>query len=398
MKIVVAHNFYQQAGGEDQVFADETALLESHGHAVVRYTVHNDDVKALGSLTLAGRTIWNRSAHRDLYDLVAHEKADIVHFHNTFPLLSPSVYSAARSAGAAVVQTLHNYRLACPTAICYRDGHVCEDCLTKTVPWPAIVHRCYRGDRGASAVAAAMLAVHHARGTYRNDVDAYIALTDFAKRKFIEAGLPEEKLHVKPNFVSPDLGIGNGDAGFCLFVGRLTEAKGIAPMLQAWKQLSAPIELRIAGDGDMAQAVKEAAAADPRIKFVGRLPVEKIAEMMGQAAALIFPSVWYEGLPKTIVEAFARGTPVIASRLGSMTELITDGQTGAHFTAGDADSLAATVARLFANDSLKKMRPTVREQFESYYTAEANYRMLMDIYETVAQSGISTTQVTIGAS
>ena len=179
MKIVVAHNFYQQAGGEDQVFADETQLLERHGHDVVRYTVHNQQVNNLSRLTLAGRTIWNRASHAELNDLVKREQADIVHFHNTFPLLSPSVYSAARSAGAAVVQTLHNYRLICPTAICYRDGHVCEDCVTKTIPWPAILHQCYRGDRGAVAVAAAMLAVHHARGTYRNEVNAYIALTEF---------------------------------------------------------------------------------------------------------------------------------------------------------------------------------------------------------------------------
>jgi len=198
LRIVVAHNFYQQAGGEDQVFADETALLESHGHTVTRHTIHNDEVNTLGRLTLAGRTIWNRQSHGELYGLVRREKAEIVHFHNTFPLLSPSVYSAARSAGAAVVQTLHNYRLVCPTAICYRDGKVCEDCLSRTVPWPAILHRCYRGNRGASVVTAAMLAVHHGRGTFTNDVDAYIALTEFAKGKFVQAGMPGGKISVKP--------------------------------------------------------------------------------------------------------------------------------------------------------------------------------------------------------
>jgi len=213
LKIVVAHNFYQQAGGEDQVFADETALLESRGHTVARYTVHNDEVHNLGRITLAGRTIWNRQAHRELSDLVRREGAEVVHFHNTFPLLSPSVYSAARSAGAAVVQTLHNYRLICPTAICYRDGHVCEDCVTRTVPWPAIMHRCYRSDRSASVVTSAMLAVHHARGTFVNDVDAYIALTEFAKSKFCSSRDAGEKVCGQTEFCFARSGRGRWPRG-----------------------------------------------------------------------------------------------------------------------------------------------------------------------------------------
>jgi glycosyltransferase involved in cell wall biosynthesis len=388
LKIVVAHNFYQQAGGEDQVFADEIALLESHGHTVIRHTVHNNDVNHLTRLTLAGRTIWNRSAHRDLFDLVRREKADIAHFHNTFPLMSPAVYSAARSAGAAVVKTLHNYRLICPTATCYRDGHVCEDCVGRTVPWPAIVHRCYRNDRGASAVAAAMLAVHHLRGTYRNDVDRYIALTEFARAKFIESGFPASQLTVKPNFVSPDPGIGDGGGGFALFVGRLAENKGILALLDAWKQLKLPITLKIAGDGDLAQKVREAVAGDARIQWLGRLAQPEIYRLMGEASALIFPSLWYEGLPKTILESFARGTPVIASRLGSMIRLIKDNQTGDHFIPGDATDLSRTVQRLFTDpESLRLMRASTRAEYESLYTPEANYEMLIDVYHSALKRG-----------
>jgi glycosyltransferase involved in cell wall biosynthesis len=381
LKIVVAHNFYQQAGGEDQVFADETALLESHGHTVARHTVHNDEVANLGRLTLAGRTIWNRQSHRELFELVQRERADVVHFHNTFPLLSPSVYSAARSAGAAVVQTLHNYRLICPTAILYRNEKVCEDCMNRKAPWPAVVHRCYRGSFGASMVTAAMLSVHQSRGTFANDVDAYIALTEFAKAKFVQGGMPVDKITVKPNFVGPDPGVGEGRGNFCLFVGRLTEAKGIDVLLKAWKLLPDPIELKIAGDGELAPHVRDAAASNPRIHFVGRLPSDQINDLMGKATALIFPSVWYEGLPKTILEAYARGTPVIASRLGSMIELVRDGITGAHFTANDPADLAATVAGLLASGTLPTMRTAVREYYLSKYTAEANYRMLMDVYE-----------------
>ena len=389
MKIVIAHNFYQQAGGEDQVFADETALLESRGHTVARYTVHNDEVNNLGRITLAGRTIWNGQSHRELSELVRREKAEVVHFHNTFPLLSPSVYSAARSAGAAVVQTLHNYRLICPTAICYRDGHVCEDCVKRTVPWPAIIHRCYRSDRSASVVTSAMLAVHHARGTYKNDVDAYIALTEFAKSKFVDSGLPGKKIIVKPNFVYPDPGISDGRGGYCVFVGRLTESKGVGVLLKAWKQLRSDIQLKIAGDGELAPMVRDAAASDPRIQFVGRLPTDQIYDLLGHAAALIFPSVWYEGLPKTILESYAKGTPVIASNLGSMSDVIVDGRTGAHFTSGNPADLARTITRLFASGELVAMRKSVREEFDTLYTGDANYRMLMDVYESVSQGAIS---------
>jgi glycosyltransferase involved in cell wall biosynthesis len=254
------------------------------------------------------------------------------------------------------------------------------------------VHRCYRSDRSASVVTAAMLAVHHWRGTYVNDVDAYIALTEFAKTKFVQAGMPAEKVIVKPNFVSPDPGIGEGRGGFCLFVGRLTESKGVGVLLKAWKQLRGDIQLKIAGDGEMASAVRDAAAVDPRIHFMGRLPQDQVYDVMGQASALMFPSVWYEGLPKTILESFARGTPVVASNLGSMSDLIVEGRTGAHFTPGNPADLARTVARLFTGNELESMRSSTREEFESLYTGDANYRMLMDVYESVLRTPVGESQ------
>jgi glycosyltransferase involved in cell wall biosynthesis len=383
VNIIVVHNFYQQPGGEDQVFADETALLESRGHRVLRYTVHNDAINHTHSLTLAGRTIWNRSAHRELRDLVTRERADVVHFHNTFPLLSPAVYDAARDGGAAVIQTLHNYRLMCPAAIFFRDGHVCEDCQGRAVPWPAVLHKCYRDSFAASAVSAAMLAVHRARGTYQNDVDAYIALTEFARGKFVEAGLPPEKIIVKPNFVWPDPGVANGGGGYVLFVGRLSESKGVGTLLAAWKKLAAQIPLKIMGDGELAAAVRDAAASDSRIEFLGRRPLEEVYHRMGEAAALVFPSLWYEGLPKTIIESFAKGTPVIASRLGSMAELVADGRTGVHFTAGDSDDLAAAVGRLLVDaNQLQSMRIEARKEFEARCTADQNARILSGVYDT----------------
>uniref|UniRef100_UPI002869EBA4 glycosyltransferase n=1 Tax=Deinococcus sp. TaxID=47478 RepID=UPI002869EBA4 len=207
MNILLVHNFYQQPGGEDVVFRAESSLLSSAGHRVQEYTVTNDDVGQKSKLTLAAHTIWNAGAASRLAQEVRRGGFDVVHFHNTFPLLSPAVYRAVRAAGAATVQTLHNYRLLCANALLFRDGHICEACLGH-LPLPAIRHRCYRGSLGASATVAVMQVTHRALGTYDRQVDAYIVLTDFARSKFIEGGLPADRLHVKPNFLAPDPGAG----------------------------------------------------------------------------------------------------------------------------------------------------------------------------------------------
>jgi glycosyltransferase involved in cell wall biosynthesis len=386
MNVLTVHNFYQQPGGEDQVFADESRLLRDRGHDVKQFTVHNDAVDGMGRLELARRTIWNRAAYDDLRAAVASYRADVVHFHNTLPLISPAGYRAAHDAGAAVVQTLHNYRLLCPTATFYRDGGACEDCLGKFVPWPGVLHKCYRENRAASAVIATMLTVHRALRTYRDEIDVFIALTEFARRKFVEGGLPAEKIVVKPNFVDPDPGVGTGGGGFALFVGRLTEEKGILTLLQAWETLRGSVPLTILGDGPLRPRVEQAASSGTSgIAYLGRRPLEKVSATMGESDLLIFPSTWYEGMPRTIVESFAKGTPVIASDLGSMTELVADGRTGFLFPPGDAAALAERVRRAVgagADAGLRReMRRQARGAYERLYTAERNYEMLIAAYE-----------------
>ena len=253
MKIVVAHNFYQQPGGEDQVYHAEVALLREFGHDVVPFEVHNDAVAGMGKLGLAKATVWNGEVAGRLGEVVWRARADVVHFHNTFPLISPAAYYAARRAGAAVVQTLHNFRLLCPVALFYRDGKPCEDCLGKPLAWPGVVHACYRGSRATTAVTAAAVATHRAAGTFQNAVDAYVCLTDFARDKFVAGGLPPGKLHVKPNFVHPDPGPRRGGDGSAVFVGRLSEEKGVLPLLAAWEHLDVP--LTIIGAGPLADRV-----------------------------------------------------------------------------------------------------------------------------------------------
>jgi len=380
MRVLICHNFYQQGGGEDQVFAAETELLRKNGHDVLTHSVRNDDIELQGRLKLAAATLWNRPAAAEVADLARKHEAQIVHFHNTFPVLSPAVYSAARNTGAAVVQTLHNYRLLCPSATFFRNGKVCEQCLGH-VPLAGVAHGCYRGSRTVSAVTAAMLTFHRALGTYANQVDAYIALTNFSRSKFLQAGFNPDQVHVKPNFLDPDPGPGTGDGGFALFVGRLSEEKGIRPMLSAWKSAGKTTPLKICGDGPLADVVRDSAAENSAVQWLGRRPLSEVIDLMGRAAVLIFPSLWYEGFPRTIVESFARGTPVIASNLGSMKELIHPGQTGALFEPGDAAQLADAALALCNNPSaLSAARAHARQEFLSKYDSSRNHRMMLEIY------------------
>src|SRR5918995_7060232 len=294
MKILLAHNEYQQPGGEDQVFAAEAALLESHGHRVLRYRVHNDQVAGMDPVTLAGSTVWNRSTHRELRTLIRQERPQVAHFHNTLPLISPAGYYAAKAEGVPVVQTLHNYRLLCPNALFFRDGGVCEDCMGKAITWPGVVHKCYRGSRAASGLVTTMLATHRALRTWTNKVDVYIALTEFARRKFIEGGLPVERITVKPNFVDPDPGPGTSGEGHALFVGRLSPEKGVDTLLAAWERLKGSAPLKIVGDGPLREQVVAAANRHPRVVYLGHRPTEEVYALMKEASMLIFPSGWYE--------------------------------------------------------------------------------------------------------
>lgn len=262
-----------------------------------------------------------------------------MHFDNTFPLVSPGAYSAVRARGLPVVQSLRNYRLLCPSATFFRDGHVCEDCLGRTPPWPGIRHRCYRGSRGQTAIVATMLTAHRLRRTWLRDVDYYIALTAFSRQKFIEGGLPADRVVVKPNFVALPPPVEETARTGMLYVGRLSAEKGIATMLRAWERAGGDISLRIVDDGPLTATVAEAAAAIPTIHALGRRREEDTYALMAEAQALILPSEWYETFGRVAVEAFACGTPVIASRLGAMAEIVEDGVTGLLFTPGDAEDL-----------------------------------------------------------
>ena len=382
MKILLCHNYYQQRGGEDESFEAEARALEEFGHEVVRYTRHNDAITDMGRLEVAAKTLWNADSYADLRHLIRRERPAVMHCANTFPLISPAAYTAARAEGVPVVQSLRNYRLLCPAALFLRDGKVCEDCLGKSVPWPAVRHSCYRDSRAATTVVASLAMIQRASGTWRRDVSLFFTLTEFARRKFVEGGLPPDRIAVKPNCVNPDPGVGGGRGGYAVFAGRLSAEKGIDTLLAAWQRLARPVPLKIVGDGPLAEQVKAAAAANPNIEYLGRRPLAELLDVIGGAACLVMPSVWYETFGRTIIEAYAKGTPVVASRLGAMAELVDEGRTGLLFEAGNAADLAAAVDRLLADPAaLAQMRQAARREFEDKYTAAANYRQLMALYD-----------------
>jgi glycosyltransferase involved in cell wall biosynthesis len=386
MKVLAVHNRYQQPGGEDQVFLAETTLLESYGHRVVRYSTHNDRVAGMNRLALAGNTLWNSSTYRELRALIRQERPHVAHFHNTFPLVSPAGYYAAKAEGVPVVQTLHNYRLLCPNALFFRDGRVCEDCMGKVIPWPGVVHKCYRGSRAASGLVTAMLTTHRVLRTWTEMVDAYVALTEFARRKFVEGGLPAEKMVVKPNFVYPDPGPGEGRGGYALFVGRLSPEKGVGTLLAAWERLDRPVPLKVVGDGPLREQVVEAPDRHPCVEYLGYRPAEEVHGLMKEASMLVFPSEWYETFGRVAAEAFATATPVIAADIGAIAELVEHGHTGLRFRPGDPEDLAAQVGWFLSHpEEHARMRREARAEFEAKYTAERNHQMMMEIYESALE-------------
>ena len=381
MDIVVAHNNYKQPGGEDACVSSEVAMLRAFGHNVTQYSLHNDATDAMGRLQLASRTVWNRASYRELRRLFKDHRPHIAHFHNTFPLMSPSAYYAARAENVCVVQTLHNFRLFCVNGLLFRQGEVCETCLGKAIAWPGIARKCYRNNHAASAVTATMVAVHRALGTWRNAVDMYIALSESSRRKLVQGGISVDKIAVKPNFVYPDPGPGTGKGVYAIYVGRLSVEKGIETLLAAWRQLS-DVPLKIVGDGPLATAVQEAAAHNPAIEWLRCVPRESVDELIGDAACLVLPSQCYENFPRVLIEAFAKGTPVIVSRLGAMAEIVRDGCTGLHFKPGDPDELVSKIRFILADPrGLQRMRGAARRTFDRDFTAAANHRLLMAVYE-----------------
>lgn len=394
MRIVLVHNTYRVAGGEDVVFQSEKQLLERAGHTVIPYVRSNMELKdtsLVDCIGVASRMIWSQQARQSFAAVLDVQCPDVVHVHNTFMAISPSIYSACSERGIPVVQTLHNFRLLCPATSFSRDGNVCEECVDKSL-FRSILYGCYRNSRKATGAVALMLAAHRALGTWQASVTRYIALTAFAKDKFVTAGFPSEKFVIKPNFADPDPGERLGAGEYALFVGRIDETKGTTVLLDAWKRLPVKYPLHVVGDGPDLPGM-EARARElqlSEVTFCGRLPHAGAVEMVKGARFVIAPSIWYEGFPMCIVESFACGTPVLCSRLGGMSEIVGDHVTGLHFNPSDPQDLAKKVEWAWNHPlELVRMGRAARRKYEADYTAEKNYSLLMEIYEQAIAAGAS---------
>jgi glycosyltransferase involved in cell wall biosynthesis len=384
MKILFAHNRYQQLGGEDLAAKVERELLERHGHTVDLFEADNAEIVGFaGKARAALGTVYSSTSKKRLAARIQSSKPSVVHVLNFFPLLSPSIHYACREAGVPVVQKISNFRLICPSALLLRDGRICEDCVGKIIPWPGVLHACYRNGRAGSAVVATMLATHRLLGTWEKVVDAYIARTNFSRDKLIEGGLPAGKISIIPSF-APDPGCsGDGSGRFALFAGRLSPEKGIETLLSAWDRLngSSP-RLKVAGDGPLREEVTRRAAGGGRVEYLGALPRQEVQALMREAAFLVFPSVCYENFPLSIVEAFASGLPVVASGMGAMAEIIDSERTGLHFHPGDPEDLATKIEWAANHPAeMARMRREARSEYLLKYTPERNYQLLVELYD-----------------
>lgn len=385
MKIIYCHNRYRFPGGEDQVFEDETTMLESHGHQVIRFEKYNSDIDSMSKVKVALGSIWNRKSNQQLIELATRVQPDVVHFANTFPLISPSSFWAIKKCSkAAVIQTLHNFRLICPGSLLFRDDLPCESCVGKTFATKAIYKGCFRKSSSETVFPVLRNAFHKLAKTYETKVDRLIALTHFSKSKFVAGGYHPDSIIVKPNFVSKDPGHRITPNGPLVFAGRLTKEKGINVLLDAWGKTKKDRELRIIGDGDLRDLVVSHSEKNLGVSYLGQLPHEAVLEEMKQASAVIVPSIWYETFGRTLIESFAVGTPVIASDLGAMAEIVTHKKNGLLFKPSNSNALAECIERLFRQQNSNFyvcLAINARNEYELKYSEKANYPLLINVYE-----------------
>ncbi len=389
MRILVVHNRYQQSGGEDNVAAAEAELLLSRGHSVERLEFDNDHIQgALAQIGAAAHSMYSLPAKARARAAIAQSRPDLVHVHNFFPTLSPSVFYACAEAGVPVVHTLHNFRILCAGATLFRDGRVCEECVSQRSFLPGVRHACYRGSRAGSAVTGFGMALHDRLGTWAAKVSAFIALTEFSRDKLGSFRLPRERIFVKPNFTA-DRGIGAGSGEYALFVGRLSPEKGLQTLMDADRAGRLAMDMVLLGDGPlMPELTRAAARPGSRLKPQGFQPRESVLAWMREARVLLMPSLWYEGFPLVLVEALSLGLPVIAAGHGNLAALIEHGRTGLLYPPGDYAALAATLAQFADRPSAAEaMRRAARTCYLERYTPERNYRDLVSIYDRVLKAG-----------
>jgi glycosyltransferase involved in cell wall biosynthesis len=384
VRVAILHNRYAQRGGEDSVVESEAELLRKAGCEVALLTVESAPLlrSRAARVHAALRARWNPETVQRIARFLAAYPSDLAHVHNFFPLLSPSAHAALRALGVPVVQTLHNYRLVCANGIFLREGRPCEECAVRG-PWRAVRYGCLRGSRLATAVWAEATAAHRRRGTWLDCVDRFVAPSEFAKRKLAAAGLPAERIVVKPN-PAPDPGPPRPPGRGAVYVGRLSPEKGVALLLDAWRTLAGAPPLVIAGDGPEAPRLRERARGIPGVRFLGEVPRDRVQALFAAAAFAVAPSLWVEVSPVSVIEAMAAGRAVVASDAGALAELVEPEATGVLFRSGDPASLAAACRRLLDDpERTAAFGREARVRFEDEFAPERSTERLLRLYADV---------------
>ncbi len=388
MRLLMIHNRYQAAGGEDASTDAQVELLRSAGHEVTLLEDSNERVEELGSLRTAARSVWSREAKSRVDAVLAKHDFDVMHVQNYFPLFSPSVYYAAWDHGVPVVQSLRNFRAICPEGMLHRDGAVCTDCVGKRAAWPGVVHQCYRDSAAGTAVVAIMSAGHRTAGTWRNRVARYVTPSRYARDVYVAGGWDPGSIEVIPNFVYPDPGPGSGDGGYAVYAGRLAPSKGLDTLLEAWRVGNIELPLKIVGEGPVKHYVRGAARANPHVEYLGEVDADAVTALVGGAMFAVVPTRGIETFGRVAAEAMARGTPAIAAGHGGLAEIVSDGETGLLFPPGDVAALIDRVQSLIASpERLAAMRRAARTAFLKRFSGEQVLDSWLRLYREVGVAG-----------
>jgi len=383
MKILLIHNTYQHKGGEDSVLKNEYQLLKEN-NSVEKLLFNNDNIKSsFDKLKIGFNSIYNDSSAKIVEKKIKEFSPDIIHVHNFFPIASPSIFYVANRLNIPIVMTIHNYRLICPNALLFKNNEICEKCINKSFAIDGVLNGCYRESRVQTFALALMSYIHKKRKTWNTKIDKYIALTNFAKNKILNSSLnlDDNKIVIKPNFVE-DNGFDYDKEEYFLFVGRLSIEKGIKLLLKSFEENHK--KLIIIGSGPLEAVVKESSQKNSNIKYVGYQNKEFIINKLKKAKALIFTSIWYEGMPMTILEAFSVGTPIIAPNIGGPNEIVKNHINGLIYESNNLNSLSSKIEILASENKLhKQLCVGARKSYEEGYTVAKNYKLLMDIYKGV---------------
>lgn len=384
MKVLLVHNFYQQAGGEDAVYNNELSLLRKNNIEVVEYRVDNSEIRGFwGRLCAISGCVFNVAQYLKMLKVIREVQPDVVHVHNFFPIISPSVFYACKRKKVPVVLTLHNYRTICPTSLLMHGGKIVENSVKGSSFW-AFKERVYRRSFLGTLALCSMVDFHKKVRTWQNSVDRYLALTEFAKCKYVEAGWPAEKIDVKPNFVPNQCVPTYGPRDYALYVGRLSEEKGIKTILDAWEGVGFPI--KIVGDGPL-KSLAESCSND-YVEYLGRKSQSEVYELLSGARFIVMASSWYEGFPMVLVEAFSLGVPALVPKLGGMAEVVIPNYVGEHFESGNSNALRKHANFMASNfDICEKYGKNARTLYERSFSPEKNFDKLLSTYkEVIARS------------